>query len=257
MGGSSPGFHTKSGDSLGAGSGESSTRSAEDDVTRNWSRHTLPAFDVTARGSRGLFAGIERWTDGGETGGFTGVPSRKDNVTTWYGKTRKAELPDPADATRIFSWLICESYDDKGNAVVYIYASENDESVDRSQANERNRIRSANRHLKRIRCGNRVSRLIDSDLTATEWLFEVVFDYDARVTSSYSLSIRICWPPDSTSLSRPRPQEPSTGRFARTHSPATARDSRSELIAVAVAFSVFHTLRRTRYRTLFGSVDRV
>ena len=102
----------------------------------------------------------------------------KDNITTWYGKTAASRVADPADPSRIFSWLICESYDDKGNAIVYEYAAENDANIDRTQANERNRERTANRYLKRILYGNRVSRLIQPDLVAAEWLFELVFDYD-------------------------------------------------------------------------------
>ena len=34
------------------------------------------------------------------------------------------------------------------------------------------------RYLKRIKYGNRVSRLIQPDLTLAEWMFEVVLDYD-------------------------------------------------------------------------------
>ena len=49
----------------------------------------------------------------------TGARSRKDNITTWYGKTAESRIADPADPPRVFSWLICESYDDKGNAIVY------------------------------------------------------------------------------------------------------------------------------------------
>lgn len=37
--------------------------------------------------------------------------------------------------------------------------------------------RSANRYLKRIRYGNRVSRLVQPDLSQNDWMFEVVFDY--------------------------------------------------------------------------------
>ena len=50
--------------------------------------------------------------------------------------------------------------------------------VDPAQANERNRVRTANRYLKRIKYGNRVSRLVQPDLTQAAWLFEVVFDYE-------------------------------------------------------------------------------
>jgi len=62
--------------------------------------------------------------------------------------------------------------------MVYRYVAENDENVDFSAANERsNRQRSANRYLKRILYGNRVSRLVQPDLTVAEWLFEAVLDY--------------------------------------------------------------------------------
>ncbi|MFN8582683.1 MAG: SpvB/TcaC N-terminal domain-containing protein [Gemmatimonadaceae bacterium] len=78
-------------------------------------------------------------------------------------------------------WLICESYDDKGNAIVYDYVAEDSRNVDPSRAGERNRTeasRSANRYLKRIRYGNKVSRLVEPDLTKLEWHFQVVFDYE-------------------------------------------------------------------------------
>jgi RHS repeat-associated protein len=125
----------------------------------------------------GLFARIERWTHT-ETGETHWRSISKDNITTLYGKTKESRIGDPDDPARVFSWLICESHDDKGNAVVYEYASEDEENVDRRQANERNRVRTANRYLKRIKYGNRVSRLVQPDLTRAEWLFEVVFDHD-------------------------------------------------------------------------------
>jgi hypothetical protein len=63
-------------------------------------------------------------------------------------------ITDPLDTTRIFSWLISQSHDDKGNVIVYNYKAENSENVDLFHANELNRTdqtRSANRYLKRIR----------------------------------------------------------------------------------------------------------
>ena len=87
---------------------------------------------------------------------------------------------------RIFSWLICESHDDKGNVVVYDYKAENSDGVDLSQAHERNRTdttRAANRYLKRIRYGNRtpyfpiLAANEPPTPQPTEWMFEVVFDY--------------------------------------------------------------------------------
>ena len=129
----------------------------------------------------GLFARIERWTDTA-TGAIHWRSITRDNVTTLYGKDNGSRIldpadPDPAHPTRIFSWLICESYDDQGNAIVYEYAAENADNIDRGQANERNRLRTANRYLKRIKYGNRVSRLVQPDRALAEWMFEVVFDY--------------------------------------------------------------------------------
>lgn len=124
----------------------------------------------------GLFARIEHWT--GDAGESHWRSITRDNITTLYGKTAESRITDPNDSRRTFEWLISESYDDKGNAIVYEYANENDENVDHTQVNERNRIRTANRYLKRINYGNRISRLVQPDLTQTEWMFEVVFDYD-------------------------------------------------------------------------------
>src|SRR5262249_45348758 len=120
----------------------------------------------------------------------------KDNITTLYGlphrkpdgsvDTQHSRIAEPTDATRTFSWLICQSYDDKGNAILYEYAAENGDNVELGQANERNRERSANRYLKGIKYGNRKPNR-DANWKATDpallsqpddWMFEVVFDYD-------------------------------------------------------------------------------
>ncbi len=151
-----------------------------------WVREVLPprtvgpkTYDIQRYRPRieGLFARIERWTNHNKPGDTFWRSLSKDNITTLYGSTDESRIVDPSDETRIFSWLICESFDDKGNAIVYEYVDENDHNVDHGQANERNRERTANRYLKRIKYGNRVSRLIQPDLTQLSWLFEVVFDY--------------------------------------------------------------------------------
>ncbi|MCI0647258.1 MAG: toxin, partial [Chloroflexi bacterium] len=139
----------------------------------------------------GLFARIERWTNQ-ETGEIHWRSITRDNITTLYGKDNNSRIIDPADPdpehpTRIFSWLICQSYDDRGNAIVYEYAEENSKAVVLSQAHEKNRTastRSANRYLKRIKYGNRLPNR-NADWLATDpallpdntWMFEVVFDY--------------------------------------------------------------------------------
>ena len=110
----------------------------------------------------------------------------KDNVTTFYGKTPESRITDPNEPTKIFSWLICETYDDKGNAILYSYKEEDDAGIDLSQANERNRStenRRTSRYIKSIRYGNTRSHVDPAFASreawraATEWLFEVIFDY--------------------------------------------------------------------------------
>ena len=79
----------------------------------------------------GLFARIERWLDKA-TGISHWRSISKDNVTTLYGSRDEARIVDPADQTRVFRWLICESYDDKGNAILYRYKPEDDAGIDRN-----------------------------------------------------------------------------------------------------------------------------
>ncbi len=121
----------------------------------------------------------------------------RDNVLTIYGADANSRIADPDDPKRIFSWLISETRDDKGNAIRYLYKPEDGIGAPLAQAHQRNRggangqRRSANRYIHRILYGNR-EPLLDgqghrprrlSDLpeppgdTAADWLFEVRFDY--------------------------------------------------------------------------------
>jgi RHS repeat-associated protein len=155
----------------------------------DWQREALPTRLLNGETYRvqryrprieGLFVRVERWTNL-QTGETHWRSITRDNVTTLYGKDNTSRIFSSADANqpkREFSWLICQSYDDKGNVIVYEYAAENDQNVDQTQANERNRSRQANRYLKRVKYGNRVSHLVQPDLAQMQWLFELVFDYE-------------------------------------------------------------------------------
>jgi RHS repeat-associated protein len=169
-----------------------------------WQAKALPPRTVDGKSYRiqryrprieGLFARIERWTNVEYARDSFWRSISRDNVTTWYGKTAESRIADPADPARIFSWLICESYDDKGNVIVYRYKPEDSNNVDLSQVHEANRTdtsRSANRYLKRIRYGNHAPFLpvlseanpwpLPSGATAPDaaknWFFELVFDYE-------------------------------------------------------------------------------
>ena len=148
----------------------------------------------------GLFARIERW---GKLGASDDVHWRsisKDNILTLYGFDANSRITDPLDASRIFSWLICETRDDKGNGVLYRYKAEDGLGVDLGNAHERNRgpqndaRRTANRYLKHIKYGNRVSfldgmgqrppQLSQAQIESAGWMFEVVFDYDDHDSNS-------------------------------------------------------------------------
>ncbi|QJD87672.1 SpvB/TcaC N-terminal domain-containing protein [Cohnella herbarum] len=147
-------------------------------TSKNNAATTAYRIDRYRPRNEGAFARIERWTDQA-TGMIHWRSISRDNVTSFYGKTEQSRIADPRDpARRVYSWLICESFDDKGNAIVYEYAEENGQNVDETMASERSRERVANRYVKRIKYGNRVSRLTEPDLTRAEWMFEAVFDYD-------------------------------------------------------------------------------
>ena len=161
----------------------------------------------------GLFARIERWRNTTDPTDTFWRSISKTNITTWYGKSAESRVTDPADATRIFSWLICETYDDKGNATVYRYKPENSDGVDLSRACERNRsgvARSAQRYLKHIFYGNRVPyfpRLTDPAPAAlpTDWCFDLVFDYGEHDTNAPTPAEVQPWAcrPDAFSTYRP------------------------------------------------------
>ncbi|HLJ88498.1 MAG TPA: SpvB/TcaC N-terminal domain-containing protein [Candidatus Angelobacter sp.] len=136
--------------------------------------------------TEGLFSRIERWVNTTDPEDTFWRTISKDNVTAWYGKTAASRIADPLDASRIFNWLICESYDDKGNAVSYRYKTEDSTGVDLQLASERNRTgssRTVKQYLKSIFYGNRTPYFPSISQAApvlppdTDWCFQVVFDY--------------------------------------------------------------------------------
>ena len=152
----------------------------------------------------GLFARIERWSKIDSPGDVHWRSISKDNILTLYGYDENSRIADPLDASRIFSWLICESRDDKGNGIRYLYKEENGAYQPRpgqadpfNYVHQRNRgpasdsRRTAQRYLHRVLYGNRMPFLNGegrrprflNDLrnppsnTSSDWLFEVRFDY--------------------------------------------------------------------------------
>jgi RHS repeat-associated protein len=155
---------------------------------------SVPGFRICRYRPRieGLFARIECWTKVDDPGDVHWRSISRDNILTLYGKDAESRFADPDDPSHIFSWLICETRDDRGNAILYRYKAEDGTNVDLARAHEANRggeddpRRKANRYLKRILYGNRAPLLVDGkrprflgseQLATAEWLFEVVFDY--------------------------------------------------------------------------------
>ncbi|MCW5969685.1 MAG: VCBS repeat-containing protein [Blastocatellales bacterium] len=164
----------------------------EDDIEGYRVRRYRPRIE-------GLFARIERWTKLDRPGDVHWRSISKDNILTLYGygdddgSHAAPRIADPLDATRVFSWLICETRDDKGNGVLYRYKAEDGLGAKLANAHERNRgpqndsRRTANRYLKRLlygnrtplldNAGNRPRLLTQAQIDGADWMFEVVFDY--------------------------------------------------------------------------------
>lgn len=144
----------------------------------------------------GLFARIERWTRLANPQDVHWRSISKDNILTLYGADADARIVDSRNGS-IFSWLISETRDDKGNAILYRYKQEDGVGVEPGRAHEGNRGprgdrgRGAQRYLKRIYYGNRTPLLdaaglrprflhqeqIAGQIAHGDWMFEVVFDY--------------------------------------------------------------------------------
>ena len=166
----------------------------EGDGSRAEDRVSAPGFVVHRYRPRleGLFARIERWTRISDADVHWRSISG-DNILTIYGQDARSRVADPIDARRIFSWLVCETRDDRGNAIRYDYKPEDGESVELAAAHERNRgarddpRRTGCRYLKRIRYGNRTPLLDaagerprflgDGQIRDAGWMFEVLLDY--------------------------------------------------------------------------------
>ena len=164
--------------------------------------------------TEGAFTRIERWTRLAD-GDVHWRSITRDNIAHRYGEDPDARIADPDDPRRVFSWLLCRSDDGRGNAIVYEYLAESGDGVDAGQAHERQRTprqRTANRYLKRIRYGNRISTL-----TAIR---------NPRPTATAGCS-RWSWTTGTTTRTRRNPPPPDRCPPGRTRSRPTGPASRS------------------------------
>ena len=156
----------------------------------------------------GLFARIERWTDR-DTGDAHWRATTPDNTTSIYGRNTQARIVDPENPRRVFSWLLEETRDDRGNIARYSYKSEDGAGVQSDKASEQNRFEfdandgqtfktTAQRYLKRVEYGNHKP----DDTSA--FFFEVVFDYGEHDLQQPVPAETTAWPvrPDPFSSHR-------------------------------------------------------
>ncbi|MCK4527651.1 VCBS repeat-containing protein [candidate division WOR-3 bacterium] len=146
------------------------------------------AFRITRYRPRteGLFARIEKWTHK-DTNIVHWRATTKENVTSIYGKSPSARIlhPDPSKADPIFEWLLEETFDAKGNHILYEYIQE-DPALKLEGLHERNR-RYTQTYICRILYGNTPDQLVEAKKagprrntgTSDErhYVFEVLFDY--------------------------------------------------------------------------------
>lgn len=150
---------------------------------------SVPGYQITRFQPRveGEFTRIEKWLRMGD-GDTHWRALSGDNVLSVFGRTVGDRIHDPADPLRVYRWLLSETRDPLGNAVVYEYVSEDNVGVDMAAAHESGpRDRTTQRYLKRVHYGNQTPLLDENgrrpiDLTDEQrasagWLFEVVLDY--------------------------------------------------------------------------------
>jgi RHS repeat-associated protein len=124
------------------------------------------------------FARIERWTDTASADVHWRTITA-DNVTSLYGQDPSSRIADPADPSRIFSWLLDRSFDSRGNAAQYLYKAEDSGKVT-ATVSEAHRVVTANRYLKEVRYGNDTPYLPATEQYSalpTDWCFRLVLDY--------------------------------------------------------------------------------
>lgn len=111
------------------------------------------------------FSRIERFTntDLSNSGDVFWRVLTSDNHCFIFGKDPSSRISDGSGQGRIYSWLLCQSYDCYGNVIEYSYKPEDMIGIP-TLPSERNwtvETCSRNRYLKSIKYGNRVSKHLE------------------------------------------------------------------------------------------------
>lgn len=178
---------------------------------------------------------IERWTNFHDNSSHWRYYS-PTNVLTIYGLDPNSRIFNPESPDEIFSWLISEIRDVKGNAIKFEYKAENHDGADIGLAHRGNRQLGANRYLKHILYGNSIS-LLDQKGTRPVfldpaidpvWHFQLVFDYGEHT------------------MENPTPSRPRRGHIGMMLSQLSDLASSFEQLASAEECSCFITLSENK-----------
>lgn len=146
------------------------------------------------------YSRIQRFERGDKTWWQTIAP---DNSSRWFGAYPEPDgtvtpssfssnltVQDPETPSNIFSWLLCEERDDKGNRTRYVYKAEDRLNVPPQYEHEANRQNSlSQRYIKRILYGLKPDVIGES----LDWIFELVFDYGDHDATNPEI-ISSAWP---------------------------------------------------------------
>lgn len=129
--------------------------------------------------TEGLFARIEQ-VKNTTSGDVYWRSISGENITSIYGETPESRITDPNDSSRVFNWLLCKTFDNKGNITLFEYKQEDNANVpnDLSESRRKNNTQ-AQQYLKRIKYGNEQPYKVEEDILnePEDFLFQVVFDY--------------------------------------------------------------------------------
>ena len=106
-----------------------------------------------------------------ETGASYWRVVNSDNVTNIFGRSEGARIANPADPLQVFEWLIEESFDSKGNKIIYTYKQEDNANVLR-EIYEAGRSSTAKRYQHSIKYGN-----YKGEGGGEAFACEIIFDY--------------------------------------------------------------------------------
>ncbi|HMH20176.1 MAG TPA: SpvB/TcaC N-terminal domain-containing protein, partial [Puia sp.] len=166
------------------------------DTAGNWIKDSSTTDGITITRYRpridGAFSRIEKITE--PDGNVYWKVTNGNNAVSVFGRSRSAQIADPANPGHIFKWLFEFSYDDKGNCFQLGYKKEDKINVP-ELSHERNRLNDfspcANTYLKRIKYANKshfdpsaIDSVVSTSgqtwenfLAGIDYLLELVLDY--------------------------------------------------------------------------------